>query len=290
METLEALEAVLEQAGLHEYFTAFKPFAKNAIHMHPEPCAEDRIEIGASKLGGRPDLPAGVAWFRHAVTGLPLSFVCQVNFAEIKPYDLENRLPDHGLLYLFYDYSEDGMPWGFDPADADGWVVYYYDGALSELARAEAPEDLEANGALFAPAALSFSQRTELPNWESSLSDTVSLTDEERDKLFDWLDTLDEGASINKLLGHSDNIQGGMELECEIVTHGLSAGDGRGYEEARKLGLEQFVGRWNLLLQIDSSEELGMDWGDCGRIYLWMTEQDLADRAFEKAWLILQCY
>ena len=289
MEPREKLEAELEEAGLLPYYTAFKSCVKNAIRLHQEPVSEDRIPVGASKIGGRPDLPAGIAWFRHAKTGLPLSFVCQLNFAELRLWDLDRRLPDRGMLYLFYDYSEDGMPWGFDPTDSDGWAVYYSDAEASGLTRAEAPADLEENGVLFGAASLFFSCRMELPHWESSLWEGISVSDEVRDRLFDWYEKGGE-APISKVLGHSDNIQGGMELECEIIANGLSAGDGRGYEEARRRGLERCVGRWSLLLQIDSSEELGMEWGDCGRIYLWITEQDLSDRAFEKAWLILQCF
>lgn len=32
-----------------------------------------------------------------------------------------------------------------------------------------------------------------------------------------------------------------------------------------------------------------MMWGDLGRLYFWIRDDDLAARRFEKAWLILQC-
>lgn len=48
-------------------------------------------------------------------------------------------------------------------------------------------------------------------------------------------------------------------------------------------------GRWNLLMQVDSNEDNGMMWGDLGRLYLWITSEDLAARKFENCWLILQC-
>jgi uncharacterized protein YwqG len=31
-------------------------------------------------------------------------------------------------------------------------------------------------------------------------------------------------------------------------------------------------------------------WGDAGRIYFWIQEQDLKNRDFAKVWLVLQCY
>jgi uncharacterized protein YwqG len=32
-----------------------------------------------------------------------------------------------------------------------------------------------------------------------------------------------------------------------------------------------------------------MMWGDVGRLYLWMTEDALRNRQFDKSWMILQC-
>jgi uncharacterized protein YwqG len=32
-----------------------------------------------------------------------------------------------------------------------------------------------------------------------------------------------------------------------------------------------------------------MMWGDCGMVYYWIREQDLRERAFDRAWAILQC-
>lgn len=47
---------------------------------------------------------------------------------------------------------------------------------------------------------------------------------------------------------------------------------------------------WHLLLQVDSSEDIGMMWDDCGRVYLWITDEDLAAMRFENTWVILQCF
>ena len=46
---------------------------------------------------------------------------------------------------------------------------------------------------------------------------------------------------------------------------------------------------WRLLLQVDTDEQLGLMWGDCGLIYFWIREQDAAARRFDRAWVILQC-
>ena len=274
---MEELKLEMLERGLGGLFDALSPYAKNAIYMELE---EDGAE-GFCKMGGAPELPVGMAWPRKP-DGTPLSFIAQIDFAEIHPYDLDGRLPESGKLWFFYDCSDDGMPWGFDPADADGFRVIYAEHA--ELEPAEVPDDLEVT---FDEAGLSFESRLDLLSTDSDICDDLDLPDEEMDDYFDWLEER-EGA-CNKLLGHSDNIQGGMELECEYVTHGLYCGDPSGYQKAKALGLHKNAARWTLLMQVESNEDIGMMWGDLGRLYLWITEEDLQARRFDKCWLILQC-
>lgn len=47
---------------------------------------------------------------------------------------------------------------------------------------------------------------------------------------------------------------------------------------------------WQLLLQLDSDDQAGMMWGDCGRLYFWLRRTDLIRRAFNRTHLVLQCY
>jgi uncharacterized protein YwqG len=44
-----------------------------------------------------------------------------------------------------------------------------------------------------------------------------------------------------------------------------------------------------LLLQVDS-DDVGMMWGDGGRLYFWIREQDARRADFSNVWMILQCY
>lgn len=69
--------------------------------------SEGKFKLGESKLGGLPDLPAGIEWKNLLYTDdssnkqVQLSFVLQLNFSEIKPFDLDDLLPESGLLYFF---------------------------------------------------------------------------------------------------------------------------------------------------------------------------------------------
>lgn len=273
---MEELKLEMRERGLGGLFEALSPYAKNAIYMELEEASE-----GFSKMGGAPKLPAGMEWPRKP-DGTPLTFIAQIDFAQVHPYDLDGRLPEGGKLWFFYDCSDDGMPWGFDPKDADGFRVIFAENAA--LVSAEAPDDLEVT---FDEAGISFESRVDLLSTDSDICDDLDLPDEEMDDYFDWLEEREGGC--NKLLGHSDNIQGGMELECEYVTHGLYCGDPSGYQKAKALGLHKNAARWTLLMQVESNEDIGMMWGDLGRLYLWITEEDLQARRFDKCWLILQC-
>lgn len=291
MKTLEQLQTLFEEAGLSHYFSSMKPYVRNAIHLNLTLAEEATIPLGASKVGGHPDLPKDILWPHREFDSerVPLSFLCQINFSEVKPYDRENQLPEEGILYLFYDCDgEDGMPWGFDPQDGEGKKVIYYTGSRDDLERKAAPEDLDLYGQIFEASALDFSSQMELPDLFSIYGERIPLAEQDEEAYFTLMDDL-EVSPKNKLLGHSDNMQEAMENECEYIAHGFSACSPDEYADAIAMGLDESCLRWKLLLQLDSSEDVGMMWGDCGLIYLWITEEDLKNRNFENTWLILQC-
>jgi len=66
---------------------------------------------------------------------------------------------------------------------------------------------------------------------------------------------------VHRLLGHPDQEQNDMQTECQLVSHGSGYGD----PNARLL--EAGAKDWELLLQIHSDPNAGMEWGDIGKIY-----------------------
>jgi uncharacterized protein YwqG len=94
---------------------------------------------------------------------------------------------------------------------------------------------------------------------------------------------------IHRMGGYPDEIQGSLELEAELVSHGLYCGDSKGYEEGRRRGLGPGASHWRLLLQIDSEDAAGMQWGDPGRIYFQIREHDLLELKVDKVHIVLQC-
>lgn len=242
--------------------------------------------IGASKLGGKPDLPFDFVW--PQANGQYLAFIAQLNLHDFKTYDIEKRLPGQGMLYFFY--NNDQQPWGYDPADRDHWRVYHVDVGISELVRTDFPDELGPEGG-FEPGVLSFYREDTIPGWNLLLADQLGFDSEESDLYCDLTEEINgnEDDIIHRVLGYPQELQDGMQLQCQLVTNGIYCGNSTGYEDPRREELEAGAGQWQLLFQVSSEEDLGMMWGDMGRLYFWITEESLNARDFDKVWLILQC-
>ena len=91
------------------------------------------------------------------------------------------------------------------------------------------------------------------------------------------------------MFGFADQIQNEMRAECEFVTRGHYVGRPGGRDVPDRAEIEADATRWKLLLQVDSDPEIGMEWGDTGRLYYWIRDDALLHHAFEKSWLVLQC-
>jgi uncharacterized protein YwqG len=279
--TREDWELKFKEAGLEHHWAKFQTLLRDEIIVSYAETNESSIKIGTSKIGGRPDLPVDQSWFQDD-NGKSLSFLAQINFKETKPFDKSNQLPYTGIVYFFYS-AEQGA-WGYDPDDKHKFKVFYFDGETSRLRRHDFPNDV-ADQSRFKPCQLEFLSSTTLPGWESDEVKGV-FTEDELDAYIE----LSEGGEITKLLGYSDNIQGPMEEECQLVTNGLFCGDSSGRNDPRTKELEKDSHQWRLLFQIDSIEKAGMMWGDGGRIYFWIKVDDLIARRFEQSWFALQCY
>lgn len=256
----------------------FKPLIKSKIDLSLTPKNEENLTIGQSKIGGKPDLPSGTNWPKTD-ENKPLSFIAQLNCSEISKFDDNNLLPQIGLLSFFYCAEQ--AAWGFDPKDKDRFKIIYTD-KIDTLEKREFPKDLE-EYSIFPSNSLTLNKSLSLPNFDHFLIDGL-LTDEESDNYFEI-----SGSSESHVLGYSDNIQGNMELECQLVTNGLYCGDPSGYNNPKSKELDKGKKDWILLLEVDSEEKAQMMWGDMGKLYFWIKKQDLLDKNFEKSWFCLQC-
>lgn len=273
----------LAGSKLIRFENEFKAMMKSSIRIHLSKRAEEDIPIGASKIGGMPDLPIDATWPTDDQSD-PLSFIAQINCREACMLDEDHLLPTAGVLYFFYTGKQDA--WGFNPNDINKFGIFYHNTSPDQLRRHEFPESLSID-ARFGPNALNFTQDISFPPYETKKLDFLNYS--ELDEL-DQLLEVNEQVPINKMLGYSDNIQGLMELECELAGHGLRIEDYLGYEDNKRKQIDENLKSWRLLLQVDSNDEAGMMWGDAGRLYFWIKESDLKEHKFKNAWFSLQCY
>jgi len=272
----------IEAAGLGAHAKALSALARPSVRLCAEAADDSGIGIGRSKLGGCPDLPPAFEWPRYG--GLAQSFVAQVDLDELQPHEAAGALPTAGLLSFFYDAEQ--RVWGFDPAEGGGWMVHHTEDT-SDLSRRDPPSDLP-DGALFHPARLRPADETTYAPWESIEIDPLSLT---RDERLAYANVVEEDEPpVHRLLGYPQALQGDMQLECQLVSHGLYCGDETGYTDPRAADLAKGAFEWQLLLQVDSDDDAGMMWGDAGRIYYWIHLDALAHGNWQQARLVLQCH
>jgi uncharacterized protein YwqG len=304
------------RARLPRVASDIEGFLRYAIGIRTAKGDERDMPIGSSKIGGQPDLPNDFGW--PDWNGKHLGFIAQVNLKDVAELNVDPALPKSGVLSFFYEADE--QPWGFDPTHKGSARVLYF--SAENLTRRPFPEILS-KYAKFDVCRVHFQEQVTLPPAGSAEVESLELTrgpdryewveiessgvyrikeippeESEESTPTEWdiygeiFDGLSEesGGVCHRMLGYPDPIQGDMQLEVQLASHGIYAGSPDDYqtEEAKKL--EAGAKDWRLLLQIDSDENAGTQWGDVGRIYYWIRQQDLEARNFDKVWLILQCY
>lgn len=254
--------------------------------------AEEKIPLGVSKFGGKPHFPQEFSWpvfrgkssYNETIKNWPLAFLAQINLEEVASYDLDHRLPEKGMLYFFYELET--LTSGVSPKDKGAAKVFYYDGDLSLLREREFPEDL-CYAFQLPEMKLQFSSRENLPS-------PVELGAPPIGEYVDFL--TNKGYVIPdesvKLLGYADNIQGDMLLKCALVTDGYQCAEPFNAEIPQMPLFEEKKKQWHLLFQMDSIHRTGFDlmFGDCGKLYFYIKEDDLVRKRFDEVWAFVQCY
>lgn len=150
VQTWEALQAhwhsrLSEDAALVPYADALIAAARPALRIsrHAEKAA-----IGASKIGGAPDLPADMGYPKHAQ--LPMTFVAQLDLADLHTAQPDIPFPSQGLLSFFLPENDNDL--------SDCESVFYFS-ETDTLRRLEGPSSVD----VFDPHTLSFEPELSLP-------------------------------------------------------------------------------------------------------------------------------
>ena len=275
------VQAAFVAAGLSHLLKDVDFLTKDSIRLHTKLAGEYDLSLGASRIGGVPDVPPDFKWPER--NSVPQSFVAQIYLDEVHPYDTHGALPARGMLWFFYDAKQE--TYGADPTDRGGWSVLYAED-YSGLQRLTAPAELPAESQ-FKACAVSFVGETTLSQSPQLDVPNFDWTDDELQKYETLLSTFptqeDHGAVHHQLLGNPQTIQDDMRLECQLASHGVTD-----INDPRANELSKGAKEWQLLLQIDTDEDIGMRWENAGMIYYWLKASDLKNSDFDDAWLVLQ--
>lgn len=237
-----------------------------------------------SKVGGLPNLPTAIPW--PMWKGKPLAFICQIDVEETPEKEGVDDPLKTGMLFFFYDQEQ--STWGFDPKDRGSWrVIYAKDGIPDSVA--EAPPGL-IDDYRYDEKFVMFREIMSRTSGDRLGLDFSAMSEDEYDECDEVIAEPYGDFPKHQIGGYPFVVQNdSMEMESQLASNGLYVGDSSGYEDPRAEGLAQGATEWRLLLQIDSDDDTGMMWGDCGLIYFWIKQSDFMRADFEDTWMILQC-
>lgn len=229
---------------------------------------------GFSKLGGLPDLPAGLDW--PGGTDGPRAFLGQIDLEAAGAGAGLDWLPADGRLHLFVDEERYGF--------AD--LVRVLHSREVPVGERTPPAGLRRK---FLERRVAFIRLTSLPSldWLGVAADGLAVSDEELDRLSDLPDAPFGDDIQHRIGGYPSEIQASrMQVECERLRRGLDESDGAEVPEAVHRASRQ----WRLLIQVDSDPALGMNWGDGGRLYVFIRKADAERADFSRTVTLFQTH
>ncbi|MCB2156443.1 DUF1963 domain-containing protein [bacterium] len=278
-------DKLLRKKRLRKYQEAIRAMYLPAIGMTAER-ATSSLDVGASKVGGDPDVPVGFEWPKNGER--EIDFLLQIDLSTCKDFEAGALLPSEGTLAFFYDVED--QPWGMDPTDKNRFACRYFPPGegMQRRERSDEIEPLDEYTIHVMP-------MISLPHVTSTAFDELA-------ERFDWsesqieryddvvLDVLLDHPARHSLLGYPYPEQNAdMELEVQLAFHGIEPFDiQEGDEMKRANKLAEDADDWILLLELGTIDDRMM-WGDVGSLYWWIRKQDLAERRFKNVWVILQC-
>lgn len=237
----DQIRGIVEASPVADRVDRIMDLATPAVKMKSYLVESGELPKGTSRLGGSPDLPPDAAWPENR--GRPIEFLAQINFGDAMQVETIPGMPTTGWLLLFHDFqgSFDGRR-----DDPHLWQVMHFDGAADELQRVDQPVEPAAD---FNFCELAFERELCLPG---DFIERVGHDDEDGEAWEYFDETLwDIGSGPYHRIGGFP-----MLIQSDL-------GDYREYD---------------FLLQIDSDDEFGWMWGDCGRVHCWTRRKGLLAR------------
>lgn len=293
MKDKNKLIAAIEKNTAEPYKKAVVNEIKSSIRLktNAKPC----IEIGKTKLGGCPDLTKKISWAKSQYDNNYLSFLGQINLKEVEKFDEEKLLPEKGMLYFFFN---------LDSGD-DGKVIFTEED--TGLEKAVPPEEFKVQKKSFfqrlftgkskrrilKESQVEIYKEYNIPSWDSLRLErmhkitqtTIKPINAFEEGIFE--DLYEEGetesTSNHHLIGNYSGIQNEYH-ELNFIDF-----DFKDFEQLKLSDLDKAL-KWRLLFQFDSDKNLEISYGDWGRVYFFIHEEDLIRRNFNNVRISADCY
>lgn len=242
---------------------------------------DEKLKVGKSKVGGKPDLPIDFEWPK--ANGKPMLFCAQYNLSELTKLDKENKLPEKGFFYVFLSLDEKWKE--FNGINQDYKFIF---SETEDVVRREFPIELE-EIRRFKSSVIEYFEFYTLPHYENY-------------KLFDFyknyeafMDDFHEPINeyIKKICGLNEDtyhqILGEDRSMQTSVVYDFSAKDLNlyGYESSESQkdwdAILKLSKSYELLLQLDcydSNSDLKKFGGE-GKYYFGISKTDLEKKKFD---------
>lgn len=236
----------LKKEGFKDLSLKLKTLAKPSLSLNLSVQNDDTIPLGASKLGGKPDISPTVPWPSNSAG--PLKFLAQINLIEVTALQ-KGTFPPSGLLSFFYD------PKNYLDGGRDVLKVIFTKGKASKLERRTPPAEAVVNRL---SCAVALEKSVSFPSPQSdAYQKQISITAEEQEAY----------KSLLREMGQTETDEDHRILGYPNI---INAGDLGGPD-------------LSMLLQLSSSNMAQLPWASGGRVYILIENEDLNKENFDKA-------
>ena len=277
-DNVELLDELINRYGLQKRRGAIHQIAQQTVLLRTKSSDESDIPLGATKIGGLPDLPPETDWPVYN-DEKPLTFIAQIDLSEIAKHEITvTGLPTQGTLLLFSvwgwlgggnDGNDGEYFWNFlgDGEGQNGWTIMLISEPGQELVRCQPPNGVEP----FPSAAVEAVSILSLPNTRREPS-IASL---------DWSD--DEYKNFDEMQTDYRSIQKGYWLKNMAPDSGYHSLGGYAVFQ-QEFPEELLEMNSTMLLQISSDRLTDMCWEDGGDLTFYANTDALQKGKLEQLW------